>query len=60
MQCQQRLQVLHGCPWVLPRPVFVLAHGDRDSELGGAVTLRVRVEQDAADELAQVGVTGRA
>lgn len=49
-------QVLSGCPYVLPRPVFVLAQQRYgDPETGGSYTLRVRMEQQGASgDLAKV------
>jgi hypothetical protein len=53
------LQVLHGCPWVLPRPVFVLAckgpGASAEDDIRNTYTLRTKVKQEgAADALAKV------
>jgi hypothetical protein len=53
------LQILHGCPWVLPRPVFVLAckgpGASADDDIRNTYTLRTKVKQEgAADALAKV------
>lgn len=55
--------MLHGCPWVLPRPVFVLAckgpGAAAEDDIRNTYTLRTKVEQEgAADALAKVG-TGK-
>lgn len=52
-------QVLHGCPWVLPRPVFVLAckgpGAAAEDDIRNTYTLRTKVEQEgAADALAKL------
>lgn len=52
-------QVLDGCPWVLPRPVFVLTSeqwGWRSEDgIQSSYTLRVKVTKEgAADAIAQV------
>lgn len=53
------LQVLGGCPWLLPRPVFVLTSQDWGWQaadgIQSAYTLRVKsVQEGAADAIAQV------
>ena len=52
------LQVLEGCPWLLPRPVYVLATGSEthgEVEAGNTYTLRVRMAQKgAASDIAKV------
>lgn len=58
--CLMRLQVLDGCPWVLPRPVFVLTSqqwGWKSADgIQSTYTLRVKVvKEGAADAIAQVG-----
>lgn len=46
---------MKGCPWVLPRPVYVLAFCGEHEGLGGTYTLRTKVEQQgASSELAKV------
>jgi hypothetical protein len=55
--CPPVLQVLHGCPWLLPRPVYVLCVGTapRTEDVGATYTLQVRVQQQgAASDIAQV------
>lgn len=55
-------EVMEGCPWVTPRPVFVLAcaqpgggGGGDDAESGLAYSLRTRVERrDLEGELTQL------
>lgn len=49
-------EVLHGCPWVLPRPVYVLAAArNRVADAGATYTLRTRVERKEAEgELTRV------
>jgi hypothetical protein len=53
------VQVLHGCPWVLPRPIFVLAckgpGASAEDDIRNTYTLRTKVKQEgAADALAKV------
>lgn len=49
------LQVLEGCPWVGPKPVYVLALEQPASETGLTYTLRTRVaRQEMEDELSRV------
>ncbi|KAF8072841.1 PARP16 [Scenedesmus sp. PABB004] len=53
-------EVLRGCPWVLPRPLFVLALRERgaaleDEGVRATYTLRTKVQQEgAAEALAQL------
>jgi hypothetical protein len=54
------MQVLDGCPWVLPRPVFVLTSqqwGWKSADgIQSTYTLRVKVvKEGTADAIAQVG-----
>lgn len=54
------LQILDGCPWVLPRLVFVLACRstslDFQEDVRSMYSLRTKVKQEgAADALAKVG-----
>lgn len=58
-------QILHGCPWVLPRPVYVLTckgkGSDTDQESRSMYTLRTKVKQEgAADALAKVCTSAQA
>eukprot|EP00775_Hariotina_reticulata_P010296 gene10296-10455_t len=45
-------QVLHGCPWVLPKAVYVLAlqgrSGDCEGDIRSTYTLRTKVNQEGA------------
>jgi len=51
-------EVLEGCPWLLPRPVYVLATGSEthgEVEAGNTYTLRVRMAQKgAASDIAKL------
>jgi hypothetical protein len=52
-------QILHGCPWVLPRPLYVLTckgkGSDADQDIRSMYTLRTKVQQEgAADALAKL------
>jgi hypothetical protein len=52
-------QVLHGCPWLLPKAVYVLAlqgrSADCEADIRSTYTLRTKIKQEgAADALAKV------
>lgn len=57
---RESYEVLHGCPWVLPRPVYVLATArNRIADAAATYTLRTRVERKEAEgELTRVRVHG--
>lgn len=49
------MQVLEGSPWVMSRPVYVLASKQADREAGLTHTLRARVSRpEAENELSRV------
>lgn len=48
-------QIMGGCPWVAPRPLFVLTVGQRESDDPLTYTLPTRVRRnDTAEELSKV------
>lgn len=48
-------QIMHGCPWVAPKPLYVLAARQRASDAGMTYTLRTRISRkEAEDELSRV------
>ncbi|KAF6266784.1 hypothetical protein COO60DRAFT_1473496 [Scenedesmus sp. NREL 46B-D3] len=52
-------QILHGCPWVLPRPVFVLAckgpGASAEDDIRNTYTMRTKVKlEGAADAVAKL------
>lgn len=54
-QVSSSYEVCPGCPWLLPRPVFVLALGADVADLGNTYTLPARLQQEGtANELAKV------
>lgn len=47
----------HGCPWVLPRPLFVLTLSNDASHRFYTLRTRVQKEQEVTDELARVSAS---
>lgn len=48
-------KVLYGCPWVLPRPLYVLAAAQKGSSAGSTYTLRTRISrQEEEDQLTKL------
>jgi hypothetical protein len=51
-EVQNSYEILQGCPWPVPRPVYVLAARQGDHEAGLTHTLRTRLPlSDVEDEL---------